>query len=927
MKTGANLGEMQLNTSNVTANTFGKLFTLPIDGFTYAQPLYVPGIAVPGQGTHNIVYVATAHDSVYAFDADAGTLLWKVSLGTAVPSSVINTPNILVEVGIIGTPVIDPSTQTLYVVSKTYESSQQIFRLHALDITTGAEKFGGPKVIAAKVNGTGDGNDGAGHVPFITAKQNQRSALTLINGTIYIAFGSHEDYDPYHGWILAYRAVDLSQLGVYNVTPNGGRGGVWMGGQGLVADTAGEVYFMTGNSSPGNENSAAEYGDSFVKLSLSGTALGELDYFKPGNYDTLNVNDEDLGSGGPVAIPGTGELVGVGKEGVLYVLSSNNLGKLNLSADNVLQKFGVRGGLWGAPVFWNNPAAPSLYLWGAGNPLQSYLFHPTTGLFDVTPSSQSSISTGSGYDPCGSLSVSSNGSTSGTGIIWASIPLADPDHATVQGTLCAFDATNLTKKLWDSRQNPARDDFGNFAKFVPPTVVNGKVYMGTDSGQVCVYGLLANPSPPPAPTGLLAARGNHQVTLSWTAQATATSYNVYVGTQPGREATLATATGLTSTNYTQSGLIDGTTYYYKVASVNANGLSGYSNEASATPTSATGTIVSLDFVGGGTNGYPAALGGAEVAGVISAANWNNGAGASGAISTLKDNLGGLTGATVSWVSDSTWSTPIPESAGNARMMKGYLNTPTGKDKVTVTVSKLPAAFTANGYDVYVYVDGDNGGSTRVGSYTIGTQTVTETDTSNFSGTFKLAANSVGNYLKFSNVGGSGFTLTAVPGATTDDSPRSPVNGIEIVARPPLVSVKSVASGLAYTATTAAPGVRQFFDRSYTITSLSTGLMGGTLIQTGNADWSSTANPFLTLTLSSSAKVFLCYDGRGTVLPAWLSDGTWSLSSETFASTNTDESPVKVYSKSFSVGDVLLGGNLQAPASGARSNYSVIVKAN
>ncbi len=262
LRTGANLSETTLTTSNVNGNTFGKLFTLPIDGFTYAQPLYLPGLTI-SSGVHNVLYVATAHDSVYAFDADTGAQLWKTSLGTPVPSSVINTPNIQVEVEIIGTPVIDPISGTLYVVAKTYESGVQIFRLHALDVVTGAEKLGGPTFISAQVNGTGDGNDGAGHIVFTAAKENQRVALTLVNGVLYLAFASHEDYDPYHGWVLAYDASSLQQVAAFNDTPNGGRGGIWMGGQGMVVDSSNNLYLLTGNSSQGSENSVADYGESF----------------------------------------------------------------------------------------------------------------------------------------------------------------------------------------------------------------------------------------------------------------------------------------------------------------------------------------------------------------------------------------------------------------------------------------------------------------------------------------------------------------------------------------------------------------------------------------------------------------------------------------------------------------------------------------
>jgi hypothetical protein len=259
--------------------------------------LYVSGVTIPGQGTHNLVYVATAHDSVYAFDADSGTQYWQVSLGTAVPSSVIHTTNIQVEVGIISTPVIDPSSGTLYATAKTYENGTQIYRLHALDITTGAEKFGGPVKIAATISGSApDGNNGI--VTFVAKKQLQRPAVTLVNGIVYLAFGSHEDHTPYHGWVLGYDARTLQQVQVYNDTPNSGQGSIWMGGQGLVADASNNIYFITSNSTPNTgtgtgDLATGDYGESFLKLVPNGNSLTVGDYFKTNVFDRLNAHDED----------------------------------------------------------------------------------------------------------------------------------------------------------------------------------------------------------------------------------------------------------------------------------------------------------------------------------------------------------------------------------------------------------------------------------------------------------------------------------------------------------------------------------------------------------------------------------------------------------------------------------------------------------
>ena len=481
-RSGTNPNETALTTNNVNESSFGKLFSLPVDGFTYAQPLYASGINIPNQGSRNVVYVATAHDSVYAFDADSGTRYWRVPLGTAVPSSVIGTPNIQVEVGIISTPVIDPGSGTIYVVAKTYEASVQIFRLHALDLATGAEKFGGPVEIAASASGSGAMSSG-GAIPFVASQENQRAALTLVNGVVYLAFASHEDHDPYHGWLLGYQAGTLQQVQVFNVTPNSGEGAIWMGGQGLVADASNNLYLISSNSTQGTENAPLDYGQSFLKMVPNGASLAVADYFKPNNYDSLNAGDRDLGSTGAFAIPGTSYIGGGSKSGTLYVVNTNKMGKLNTTADQVVQEFKADNGLWGSPAIWNN----TLYLWGINEQLKAFTF--SGGLFTTSPTSQGAYATGSGQTS-GSVSVSSNGIAAGTGIVWATAPAGDPDHATVGGNLFAYDAANLSNLLWSTMQNSSRDAYGGYAKFCAPTIANGKVYVGTDSGQVAVYGLL-----------------------------------------------------------------------------------------------------------------------------------------------------------------------------------------------------------------------------------------------------------------------------------------------------------------------------------------------------------------------------------------------------------------------------------------------------
>jgi len=487
---GANPNETILTTSNVNVNSFGLLFSLPVDGLVFAQPLYVPGVAIHGQGSHNILYVATEHNSVFAFDADKGTKYWQVSLGTSVPASVTGEVAIQTEIGITSTPAIDPGTGTLYVMANTYESGTQIYRLHALNIANGAEKFGGPVQISASVSGSG-AESSNGSVPFDAAQELQRPAVTLVNGIVYLAFGSHDDIDPYHGWVLGYDASSLKQVQAFITTPNGGEGAVWMAGQGLVADSSNNLYLVTGNSTQNTENATGDFGESFLKLVPNGNSLTVGDYFKSMSYDYLNATDGDLGSAGAFSIPGTSYIGGGGKQGIFYLVDTSNMGGLNLSADQVVQEFQANNGIYNSPVFFNN----TMYIWGASGPLLAYQF--TGGQFNVSPSSQSAYSSPPGQTSA-ALSLSSNGNTPGTAIVWATSPSADPSTTSIGGNLYAYDASNLSNLLWSSLQNASRDSYGDYAKFVPPTVVNGKVYVATDSQQVVAYGLLA----PPAPTAI-----------------------------------------------------------------------------------------------------------------------------------------------------------------------------------------------------------------------------------------------------------------------------------------------------------------------------------------------------------------------------------------------------------------------------------------
>ncbi|MFZ0589625.1 MAG: VCBS repeat-containing protein [Bryobacteraceae bacterium] len=499
-RTGANLNEVTLNTSNVNSTQFGKLFSQPVDGEIYTQPLYIQGVNIAGKGVHNTVYVATMNDSVYAFDADSNTganaaPLWSVNFTnpaagiTAIPVADVEFEgyyNIHGTVGILGTPVIDQSSGTMYFVARTKENGQYFQRLHALDITSGAERPNSPVVITASVPGSGyDAVNGV--VTFNSLLENQRPALALSNGVVYIAWASLDDRDPFHGWVMGYNATSLQQVAVFNDTPNGGRGGIWQAGNGPAIDASGSLYFMSGN---GDWDGETNFGSSIIKFNPS---LTPTDFFTPSDWQNENTQDLDLGSSGPLLIPGTNLVVGGGKEGILYAAPTSSLGHLQTDSSTTQAFQATVGHIHGTPVYWQSPSqGPLLYVWGERSTLRAFHFNGST--FDVTPVMQSTFTAPPGM-PGGMLSISANGSQAGTGILWAEIPVnSDAEQADVPGILRAFDATDLTHEIWNSLQNPTRDDFGLFGKFAPPTVANGKVYLSTFSNQLCVYGLL-NTSP------------------------------------------------------------------------------------------------------------------------------------------------------------------------------------------------------------------------------------------------------------------------------------------------------------------------------------------------------------------------------------------------------------------------------------------------
>jgi hypothetical protein len=516
-RSGANLNETVLNTSNVNVNQFGKLFSRFVDGQVFAQPLYLSGVAF-GQTVRNVVYVATMKNNVYAFDADGATStpLWQVNLGPGVPvEDVGEVGDIYPLVGVTSTPVIDAASGTLYCVAKTKEGTSYFQRLHALDIATGQEKLGGPVVIEASVPGTGDDSVG-GMIGFNARRHLNRPALLLSDGYLYLAFGSHGDQRLYHGWVLSYDAATLQKVASFNVTPSGWGGGIWSSGQGLSADDNGYIYFMTGNGSFNMNAGGQNCSSCFMKLGTP--SLNLIDWFAPYNQNDLNVNDFDLNSSGPLLLPGFNRLVGGGKSGILYVLDRGKMGHFQAGSNSqIVQNLQITYGdhLHGAPIYWDSPEhGPLVYVWYEESYLKAFkivnglfenIIDPNTGL--LVPVTKSSMKVPPGM-PGGVLSLSANGSTAGSGVVWATTPYnADAHFNIVAGIFRAFDASNLSVELWNSKQNAARDDAGNFAKFTPPTIANGKVYVATFSNQLVVYGLLNDAAPAPAVNSVAPSTG------------------------------------------------------------------------------------------------------------------------------------------------------------------------------------------------------------------------------------------------------------------------------------------------------------------------------------------------------------------------------------------------------------------------------------
>ncbi len=491
-RSGQNTQETTLTTANVNSSTFGKVGFDTADGKVDAEPLYVPAVTIGG-AAHNVLYVVTENDSAYAFDADTGTMLWHVStLGAnETPSDSRNCSQVIPQIGMTATPVIDPKAGahgTIYMVAASKDSSGNYHqRLHALDLTTGAEMSGSPVTVTATYPSMGPESSN-GQVVFDPKQYNERAGLLLLNGVVYIAYSSHCDIEPYTGWIMGYNESTLAQTSVLNLTPNGSEGSIWQSGAGPAADSSGNIYFLDANGTFDttlNSNgfpSKNDYGNAFVKLSTTGNQLAVADYFTMSNTVSESNADEDLGSGGTLLLPDETDAsgtvrhlaVGAGKDANIYVVDRDNMGKFNSGSNNMYQELpgALAGQEFAMPAYWNN----TVYYGAVGDSIRAYPI--AQAKLATSPSSQTAHTF---PYPGATPSISSNGTANG--ILWA----VDNSNTAV---LYAYDATNLTHELYDSNQAAnGRDQFGAGNKYITPMIVNGKVYVGTPTG-VAVFGLL-----------------------------------------------------------------------------------------------------------------------------------------------------------------------------------------------------------------------------------------------------------------------------------------------------------------------------------------------------------------------------------------------------------------------------------------------------
>ncbi len=501
-RSGWNDNETALTTSNVNVQQFGKVFTLTVDGEVYAQPLVVGHVFIGG-GYHNVVYIATVNNTLYAYDGDNGTLYWQKNFTRSGWRPPMNTDmtgacggtytNFSGKMGIVGTPVIDTASETMYFVARSTTGSQFAQYLHAVSIVTGNEVAGGPKLITAAVSGIGDGSVN-GTITFDSQRQNQRQGLTLLNGVVYVSFSSHCDWGPYHGWILGYDAGTLQQQVVYNVTPNGYAGGMWESGMAMAAD-GGNLYVVAGNGTVGDSGDPTNLtnrGESALKLTPSGSTLNVASYFTPQDFQFLNDNDLDYGTMGGFLIPNSSYFLTGGKDGNLYLLDKDAMGGYVPSVNQVQQvvPLGSSSNMHCQAAYYKGSSREFIYVWSENDVLRAIPFDRGSNQLDRTGEIDFLGAGGPTGQSGAVLSASSNGSTDGTGILWASYAMSgDAESFVTPGILRAFDANDITRELWNNQQNAARDGAGTYAKFSPPTIADGHVYLPTFSNRVVVYGL------------------------------------------------------------------------------------------------------------------------------------------------------------------------------------------------------------------------------------------------------------------------------------------------------------------------------------------------------------------------------------------------------------------------------------------------------
>ena len=626
-RTGLNSNELSLTPQNVGSGTFGELISYPVTGQVYAQPLYVSNLAIPGKGTHNVIFVVTENNDVYALDANSNAgasagVLWHVNLGPAAasPSNYFGTSSrygpyhdINPQVGITSTPVIDLSTDTMYLDAFTNDATGVYsHHIHALDITTGADKVT-PMIVAAAVQGNGNGGNGT-TVPFVATQQLQRPALTLLDGVLYVAYSGYADVDPYHGWILGFNPTSLQLVSVLNDTPNllpggtentdggqAGEGGIWMTGAGPASDGT-NMFLLVGNGD--FTASLGDYGDSALKVSVdttstqanpnvTGYGLKVADYFTPFNQASLASADADLGSGGGIVLPDQPgahphEYIGSGKSGVIYLIDRDTMGGYNASTDTgrVIQEINLGSGNFDTAAYFNG----SVYFNGVNDVLKRYSL--TNGMLSAAPAAQSTVSysaSGQGATP----SISANGTANG--IVW------NVQFSGSHEVLHAYDATTLTE-LYNTSQNAARDQLGVGVKFITPTIADGEVFVG-GSGFVNVYGLLAPPtSPPAAPSNLTAAAlSATSVQLQWVNNANnQAGFKIERATGNGAFAQIAVA-GASALSYIDATASASTTYLYQIRATNAIGDSAYAGPVSVATPAVTGAVDVYHFdAGSGT---------------------------------------------------------------------------------------------------------------------------------------------------------------------------------------------------------------------------------------------------------------------------------------------------------------------------------------